>query len=404
MATDKGRAAVFFGLYAAMLLYGLFWVRLSQVRDRVESFPLFYALIATALCYVGVRAYLVLAGKATGRWDPFWVAVDLIIISGVVRLTGGIDSEAALVYFWPLTTYAILRRPRGTILVGLASGVLYVAASWPGGLAPEYVDKVSSRVFILTVVTVLATCFARREVQRVEEMTRLREQVALAQYRHRLSQEVHDGIQHYLVSMSLRLELARKLAEKEPARAAAIAVGQRLMLRQAADELHYLVRRLRSPVVEQHGFVEGLREHLTMFEQRSSISAPLEFQGTPVSLPPDVEQAAFRIVQEALTNAEKHSRASEAKVLLRFDPGLLECVVSDNGTGFDPSEVADEPGVEGGFGLPSMRQRAEQAGGEVEIESAPGQGTAVRFTVALARQNQEAAEGRRDDQDQALDS
>ena len=121
------------------------------------------------------------------------MAVDLIIISGLVRLTGGIDSEAALVYFWPLATYSILRRPRGTIMVGLASGVLYVAASWPGGLAPEYVDKVSSRVFILTVVTVLATCFARREVQRVEEMARLREQVALAEY---LEYQTQDQFQH----------------------------------------------------------------------------------------------------------------------------------------------------------------------------------------------------------------
>ncbi len=120
------------------------------------------------------------------------------------------------------------------------------------------------------------------------------------------------------------------------------------MLRQAADELQYLVRRLRSPVVEQHGFVEALREHLAMFERRSSISAPLELQGTSVSLPPDVEQAAFRIVQEALTNAEKHSRASEARVLLRFDPGLLECVVCDDGVGFDPSAVSGEPAVEGG--------------------------------------------------------
>ncbi|MEA3402956.1 MAG: hypothetical protein U9R79_17075 [Armatimonadota bacterium] len=107
MAGDRTRSAVFFGLYAAMLLYGLYWVRLSDVRDRVQSLTLFYVLIGAALCYLALRAVLVILVKVSQAWDPVWVAIDLIIITVAVRLTGGIDSEAALLYFWPIATYAI---------------------------------------------------------------------------------------------------------------------------------------------------------------------------------------------------------------------------------------------------------------------------------------------------------
>ncbi len=87
MGTDRGRAAVFFGLYVAMLLYSLYWVRLSHVRDRVSSMQLFHALIGFALMYIAVRAWLVLSKRITRSWEPLWVGIDLLIISGVVRLT-----------------------------------------------------------------------------------------------------------------------------------------------------------------------------------------------------------------------------------------------------------------------------------------------------------------------------
>jgi len=387
MGTDKARAAIFFGQYAAILLYALFWVHLSHVRDRVVSLPLFYTLIGIALCYVAVRAYVVMAKEISNRRHAVWVAADLIIITAVVRLTGGIHSEAALVYFWPIATYSIQRRPHGAMLVGLATAVLYVAATWPADFTVDYAGRMGTRLFVLVLVTVLAACYALAEVKRVEEIARLREKLGLAEYRARLSQEMHDGIQRYLVSIGMRLEMAGKLADTEPARAAAIAVDQGVSVRQAADELRYLVRRLRSPLVEQQGFVDALRDHLSVFAERLSVSGPVEIEGTPVPLPPHVEQAAFRIVQEALTNIEKHAEADQVSVTLRFEAHLLQCVIADNGAGFEPAALPDHPGIDGGFGISSMRQRAEAVGGELRITSAPGQGTELTFTVPISDEN-----------------
>jgi signal transduction histidine kinase len=381
MLTGKTRFAIFFSQYAAMLLYALVWAHLDHVRDRVLSFTLLYVLVGIALCYVAVRAYLVLAKRLDDTWDAVWVTVDLVIISALVRITGGINSEAGLIYFWPLVTYSIQRRPRGAVAVGIASAVLYVAATWPADPGTVYAGKLGTRMFLLLVATVLAACYAAHEVARVEEIARLREKVGLADYRARLSQEMHDGIQHYLVSMTARLEIARKLMERDPVQAAKIAVALRFTIGKASDELRYLLRRLRSPIIEKKGFVDGLKEHIALFAERTGIAAAVEVCGDPTPLPPDVGQAAFRIVQEAATNAQKHGHAGELTVTLTFSPGMLKCAIEDDGAGFDPAETQDKSEIESGFGLPSMRQRAETLGGQLHISSSPGQGTTVAFEI-----------------------
>jgi len=384
MDTVRRRSAVFFVQYVALLLFGLVWVQFGHVRHRVgDNITLFYVLDGIALCYVGVRGYLVLGKRVSRAWESVWVWIDIVIITCIVRLTGGINSEAALVYFWPIATTSIQRHPHRTATVGLFSAVLYTAATWPEGFSGDDAAKLGTRIFILLLITVLAACFALSEIARVEEMSKLREQVTLADYRARLSQEIHDGIQHYLVAIVARLELARKLMGKEAEQAAKMAVDERFTVRQAADELRYLVRHLRSPVIEQWGFVQALTEHISLFDERSSIAISLHVEGDETTLGRDIEQAAFRIVQEALTNAEKYAEATEARVRLSFGPDLLECVITDDGVGFDPAAATPESELDAGLGLPSMKQRAKSVEGTLQVNSAPGQGTEITFTVPM---------------------
>lgn len=385
MDTDKARSTGFLILYAVVLLVTPVWLQLAYVRERVaENLPLAYGLYAFAVCYLGLRAYLVLGRRVRPSWDYAWLALDLALISAAVGLTGGMRSEAALLYFWPLATSAIQHRMRRTLVVGLLSAALYLSVAAPTAIRPNDPGKLGAHIFVLLVATALATSYARTEGHRVEEMASLREKVALGDYRTRLSREMHDGIQHYLVNIATRLELANFLVEKDPAQAVRMATDQRLAVRQASDELRYLVRRLRSPVIEQQGFVDALKDHLAMVEERTGVPAPLEIEGTATPLSADIEQAAFRIVQEALTNAEKHAEASGLKVRLTFGGEVFECVTADDGAGFDPAEAPKDAGMAGGFGLGSMRQRAESAGGRLEIASSPGEGTTVTFTVPLS--------------------
>jgi len=382
MEAAKKRSAVFFVQYGALLCAALVWVNTAPVRERADGHVVqFYWLIGAAFCYLGVRAALVLATRVRERANYLWDAADLGIISGAVYLTGGINSEAALVYFWPIITSSVQRLPRRTAAVGLASGLLYVAATWSSRADPKYATALIFRVLLLAMVTWLAAHYAKTEQALIEELTRLREQVALSEYRQRLSQEMHDGIQHYLADIAVRLELARRLVASAPAEAARRAVDQRFAVRQAAAELRHLIRLLRSPVVEREGFVEAVARHLAAFAERAAVAAPLEIDGDVRPLPADVAQTAFRILQEAVMNAEKHARASEVRVTLCFGTDRFACIVRDNGTGFDRAALPEAEGAASGFGLLSMAQRAQSVAGTVEISSAPGAGTAVTFTV-----------------------
>lgn len=400
--TARLRSIAFFAAYIVLLVFGLFWVNFPYVRDRVgDGLATFYVLDAVAIAYVLLRAYLVLGKRIDDvRWRSVWLATDVIIITGVVGLTGGIRSEAAVMYFLPIATSSITRRPGTTLLVGLASGILYVVAVRPTGFNATEFAWLGTRLLTLLLITILAACYARTEIARVEEIARLRGEVALADYRSRLSQEMHDGIQHYLVTIAARLSLADKLVEGDPAQAAKMAVEQLHTVGQAADELRYLVRRLRSPVIERQGFVSALREHLDLFAERSSLAISVETEGDVRPLPPDSEQAAFRIVQEALTNAEKHAEATQVKVSLAFRHDAFECCITDNGVGFDASQERAEADTEEGLGLAGMRQRAESLGARLSLESAPGQGTKITFSVPLRNSDSIAPEGVGDVEDQ----
>ena len=384
MDASKTRAAAFFVSCFALLLFALVWARFPYVRSLLGPYARWFdALVWCSLGYLALRAYLMLVRQLAEGWEYAWLAVDLGIISFAVYLSGGIRSDAAIVYFWPVATSSIQRRPRRTLCVGLASALCYAAVCWAHTLTPDHAAKLITRLVVIVVATGVAVVYAQTEAARVEELARLREQVALADYRSRLSQEMHDGIQHYLVAIATRLELARALAARDPEGAARMAVEQRLTVRQAADELRYLVRRLRSPLIERRGFVAALRDHLGLFRERTGIAPRLDLQGTVQPLRPDVEQAAFRIVQEALTNIEKHASATEVGVRIAFGDTALQCEITDNGAGFDASAGPPEPSLAGGFGLNSMEQRAESVDAALRVESAPGEGTRVTFTVPL---------------------
>ena len=376
--TERSREVLFYTQYLVLLLCGLGWAHIERIHERIgDRVGLLHALLAVAFVYVLVRAFLVIGNRVSKSCDHWWLAVDLFIVTAGVRLTGGIHSEAGLVYFWPIATSSISRSPRKTLAVGAAIGVLYVAATWPGDVTSEYFVRLGTCLLVLVMATILAAHYALTEAAGVEELARLREQVALADYRGRLSQEMHDGIQYYLVQIAARLDIAKSLLARDPAKAAQMAVDQRVTVQQASDELRSLVRRLRAPEIEQHGLVDGLREQAARLSERSQTVASVEVEGEARPLGRDIEHAVFRIVQEALTNIEKHAQASEVRVCLQYGADALQCTVSYNGVGFGEVDAAPDHGL----GLPGMRERAAALGGTVGIESKPGEGTRVTVSV-----------------------
>jgi signal transduction histidine kinase len=201
--------------------------------------------------------------------------------------------------------------------------------------------------------------------------------------RERLARELHDSVTQSLYSVTLLSEAGRQLAEAGDL----VRIGgylERLgeISQQALREMRLLVYELRPLVLRREGLAGALQQRLDAVEKRAGVDARLLVEGEG-ELPSPVEEALYRIAQEALNNALKHASANNVTVYVRSRDGLVELEVVDDGVGFDLSAVEER----GGLGLTSMRERAEKIGGKLDIISAPGKGTRVRACTKFDRES-----------------
>ncbi|MFO7544199.1 MAG: GAF domain-containing sensor histidine kinase [Trueperaceae bacterium] len=190
--------------------------------------------------------------------------------------------------------------------------------------------------------------------------------------RRRLRRDLHDGLGPALASMTLQLDAAHNLVERDPSAAAPILVEVRELVQAVIQDLRRLVYDLRPPALDQLGLAAALEEQARRYE-RDGMRIDLRVQEPLPRLPAAVEVAAYRIVQEALTNVVRHAGASVCRVHVTHGDGL-RIVVEDDGAGL-PTPV--RPGV----GLSSMRERASELGGSFRVGTGPAGGT--RIDVAL---------------------
>jgi len=201
--------------------------------------------------------------------------------------------------------------------------------------------------------------------------------------RARLSRELHDEAVQDVVGVAQQLQLAHRSLERGEAQEADSDIGNALELCQRTlDDLRRTVRALRPVYLEDLGFIPAL-EALLREAQDAGIAAELQVQGEPRRLRPDLELAAFRVAQEALANAVRHSNAHRITLKLTFAAGELQLEVRDDGQGFAAPEGPDLLTQEGHFGLVGMRERILLAGGQFEVDSQPGMGTQVRARFPL---------------------
>jgi PAS domain S-box-containing protein len=205
------------------------------------------------------------------------------------------------------------------------------------------------------------------------------EQLAVLRERERLARELHDSVTQSLYSLTLLAEAGGRLAraddlEKVKEYLARLAeIGQ-----QALKEMRLLVYELRPLVLKREGLVGALRHRLEAVEKRAGVDARLLIEGE-LELPAPVEEAFYRIAQEALNNALKHAAPTLVTVFIRAAEDSVELEVVDDGKGFDPQAVSDT----GGLGLVSMQERVERLGGTLTALSTPGGGTRVKACIPV---------------------
>lgn len=197
------------------------------------------------------------------------------------------------------------------------------------------------------------------------------EQAAAAAERNRLARDLHDAVSQTLFSASLIAEVLPRLWERSPNEGRRRVEELRQLTRGALAEMRTLLVELRPMALTEVPLGDLLKQLAEAVTGRARLPVAFTVE-SQCELPPDVQVAIYRIAQEALNNVAKHSGASQAILTLRCPPGRVELTVSDNGRGFDPTQVPPDH-----LGLGIMCERAESIGAVLSIRSQPGAGTEV---------------------------
>jgi signal transduction histidine kinase len=195
--------------------------------------------------------------------------------------------------------------------------------------------------------------------------------------RRAIARELHDEIGQLLTGLSLTLAISPNL----PARKALARLGaaQRLvhgLIKRVQD----LVLDLRPALLDELGLTRSLMTYIERYTNRTGVSVKLDGTAPPGRrFAPEIETAAYRIIQEALTNVARYASVSEVLVRLQADSRVLSLAVEDRGRGFDPASAR----TDASSGLTGMHERASLLGGSLTIDSAPGAGTRIRAVLPL---------------------
>jgi signal transduction histidine kinase len=243
-------------------------------------------------------------------------------------------------------------------------GIILAANKTAGG---EFTSRDEELLTLFAAHAAIALTNARlhedsRELSAVEE-------------RARLARELHDAVSQKLFSIRAHARAASVLAERDPARAAVAMSAVSELAAEAQAELRAVIEGLAPPALD--GLVASLRRYADLAGRAHGVCVSVTERSVP-PLDPATEVALYRVAQEALHNALRHSGGRCVTVSVSGASGRIVLEVTDDGSGFDPL-----PAGGGGLGLASMRQRAATAGGAVQVVSAPGQGTTVRLEAPV---------------------
>jgi signal transduction histidine kinase len=225
---------------------------------------------------------------------------------------------------------------------------------------------------------------SQRRQQLIEALEAARQSLAQAEHqagvlaeRQRLAREIHDTLAQDFTSIVLHLEAADAALPDEVDPARTHVTRARAAARSGLAEARRLVLALRPEPLEGASLPEALRRVAARWAEETGIPAAVVVTGEPVSLHPEAEVTLLRAAQEALTNVRKHAQARQVSITLSYMGDQVTLDAQDDGVGFNASAPTE------GFGLAAMRQRVEQLGGAVVVESAPGHGTTVAVTLPL---------------------
>jgi signal transduction histidine kinase len=372
------------------------------MRDRISSLIrrrgdelLAVALTTLVLLEVALRegpeshriesaALAVALGAAAARrsHDPLPLLALMLAVSVVSRAVPSLaqPTNSGGFVFLLLAVYSAAAHTSGrrTLLAGgMTVGTFVPALDMSGGITA---DNVIFFALIFGAPWIAGRAVRQRRLNERElELEKGRAAAAIVEERARIARELHDVVAHSISVMVVQARGGRRVLESEPADAREALAVIESTGQQALDEMRRLVGMLRSgdetlPLAPQ----PSLGQLGTLVDQVRAAGLPVELaiEGEPRDVPPGIDLSAFRIVQEALTNALTHAGPARARVVLRYLADDLELEISDDGPG-------SGAGSGSGYGLVGMRERVSVYGGELQAGRHPEGGYTLRVRLPL---------------------
>ncbi|MDJ0756159.1 MAG: sensor histidine kinase [Ardenticatenaceae bacterium] len=375
--------------WPARLAQQSFWTHIQVI------FALFFALTASFVEII------------QASWVPFAALLEnpyyVTRFNWTPEQSLGIHALGLIFVIVPVVLASWQYGKRGFWLSQMLAGVYYVSMPvfLPAGAFTWGIYAVRGFVLLGTSLIVASIVYTLSEAEHREQaalseansqlaaaneklarQSLMMEELAVNRERNRLSREMHDTLSHSLSAASIQLQAIGTLFQVDPAAAENELQAAQETIRRGLKESRRAIRALRSSPLDELGLTAAIQLCASHITNRSAISIACRTpEGLP-ALPQPVEQALYRITEEVLHNAERHSAASEIDLLLTplEDQETIQLIIRDNGVGFDvPVALASDR-----FGLQGIRERAEIAGGRLHIHSQPGNGCCIEASFPLA--------------------
>ncbi|MEV2277459.1 sensor histidine kinase [Nocardiopsis sp. NPDC049922] len=374
---------------------------------------------------VGLVRYLLPGPDVVAPGHPLWtrwaVVVGALLLAAVycagalaarhdVRRGRSLAWLAAVTALWALLSLAapgfvwlafplfflhlhLLRGAHGVLAVAVITAAAIGGQALHAGdlTAGTVLGPMLGAVFAVAIAVGYAALYRESERRRelIDVLTRTRDELAASQRRtgvlderERLAREIHDTLAQGLSSIVLLLRAAENALPDAPDLATARIAEARESASANLEEARRFVRDLAPPSLAGGNLPEALRRLCERVGRSEGTACRFRLDGTPSALPPGYEVALLRAAQASLANVAAHARAATAVVTLGYLEGEVTLDVYDDGVGFDPAHTPRrEDGT--GFGLAGLRERVALLGGRLDVESAPGQGTAIAVRLPL---------------------
>jgi len=210
--------------------------------------------------------------------------------------------------------------------------------------------------------------------------------------RKRLARELHDDTIQDLIALGHRVEMARRVLDRDPDQAAERLDELKELLNKTVSEVRRFTRALRPIYLEDLGLQPALEMLVRDMGAKTGVEATFHTTGPSHRLSEELELTVYRIAQEAMGNVAQHADARHAEIRLHYKPDGVRLSVVDDGVGFNVPDRPEELAQRGHFGLVGMRERAALVGGRLELTSSPGQGTRVLVDLPTKGEHLEGKE------------